>query len=247
MNLYPEDYPDIDTKYVKKGSETTLLSYIIPKITGLTPDYYVTIDFDGFIKAIDLLGGVEINVENSFEDKKYPVTGKEDDLCGIEDSELEEREKIATESPDIAFPCRYETVSFSAGNQTMTGEQALKFSRSRFSPQDGGDFGRAKRQQLLLESVKNKIISIGFLPKIIPLLDELSNHIETDISFEQMQKFLTEAKNSNQYKITRLVLSDNDYLDISRSENGQFILIPKQGVDKWENVKKWINNAIGTK
>ena len=244
MGMFPEDYANLDSKYIKKGHETTLISYVISQITGYVPDYFVSIDFDGFIKAIDVLGGVEINVESGFEDKRYPITGKETDLCGKEESEFEELEKIATESPEIAYPCRYETLKFEAGLQNMDGETALKFSRSRYSSQNGGDFERAKRQQLLLEAVKDKIISVGFIPKIIPLLDELSSHIKTDISLEQMQKFLSKAKNANNYKIKRLVITDNDYLDTSKSEDGQFVLIPKLGIDDWTDVKKWIKSTI---
>jgi anionic cell wall polymer biosynthesis LytR-Cps2A-Psr (LCP) family protein len=246
MGLFPEDYPNLDKKYIIKDHETALVSYVVSQITGLIPDYFVSVDFDGFKKAIDVLGGVEINIEFSFEDKKYPVTGLETDLCGKQESEFEELEKIATESPEIAYPCRYETLKFDAGLQKMDGETALKFSRSRYSSQNGGDFERAKRQQLLLEAVKNKIISIGFVPKIIPLLNELSSHIKTDISLEQMQKFLSKVKNANEYKIKRLVITDNDYLDMSRSDDGQYILIPKVGIDKWTNVKKWIKNTIDT-
>lgn len=35
-------------------------------------DYYLSIDFDGFTKFIDLLGGVDVNVEEDLVDKEYP-------------------------------------------------------------------------------------------------------------------------------------------------------------------------------
>ena len=51
-------------------------------------------------------------------------------------------------------------------------ELRLKFARSRHSPDDGDDFNRAIRQQLVIESIKDKVISLGFIPKIIPLMNE---------------------------------------------------------------------------
>src|SRR3989344_5160066 len=243
IGLYPNTYPDVDKSYLKE-SKTGLIKHTIKQITGLDVDSYITIDFAGFVNAIDILGGINVNVETAFEDAKYPVEGKENDLCGKDPSEQEELEKIATESPELAYPCRYELIRFEIGDQIMTGEAALKFSRSRNSDQDGGDFGRAKRQQLILESVKNKILSIGFIPKILPLLDELGDHIETDIPFDQMQQLLSEIKDANNYKVKRIVITNNDYLDYSRSEDGQFILIPKKGIDNWTDVKKWIKNTI---
>ncbi|MFH1827311.1 MAG: LCP family protein [bacterium] len=244
IGLFPNDYPDIDKSYLKE-SEVGLIKLAVNQITGLNVDNYITVDFQGFIKTIEVLEGINVNVQTTFDDFKYPIEGKEGDLCGKEDpTELEELYKVATESPEIAFPCRYQLIHFDAGQQIMTGEAALNFARSRNSSQDGGDFGRAKRQQLILEAIKDKILSIGFIPKIIPLLNELGNHIETDIPLDQMQKLLSKIKDANSYSIKQLVITNNDYLDYSRSDDGQFILIPKEGIDNWTNIKKWIKNTI---
>ncbi len=278
MGLFPQDYSGLDPQYIKNQPETALVSHVLQQVTGLPIDYYITVDFEGFKKAVDVLGGVNIKVERSFTDTQYPIASKEKDLCGKEEQfskiepylkedslnkeegreerdkerdkllkekpELEEFLKNATQSPELAFPCRYETLSFNAGTVHMDGETALKYVRSRNAPQDGGDFGRAKRQQQFLEALKEKVLSIGFIPKVVPFLDELDDHIETDIPFEQLQKFLGEAKGASEYKSTRLVLTSDGYLDDSRSADGQYILIPKEGIDKWDQVKLWIRNSI---
>ena len=59
-----------------------------------------------------------------------------------------------------------------------------------------------------------------------------------------MQQLLSEIKSASSYKIKRIVITNNDYLDYSRSEDGQFILIPKEGIDNWTDVRKWINTTI---
>lgn len=276
MGLFPQDYSGLDPKFVKNQPETSLVSHVLQQVTGLPIDYYITVDFEGFKKAVDVLGGVDIKVENSFTDTQYPIAGKEKDLCDNEEqfkkvepylnndssestdsSKIEERNKLfkekpeleeflknATESPELAFPCRYETLTFKVGTANMDGETALKYVRSRNSPQGGGDFGRAKRQQQFLEATKDKVLSIGFIPKVIPFLDELDDHIKTDVPLDQLQKFLAEAGNASQYKTTRLVLTEDGYLESSRSKDGQFILISKEGIDKWSSVKLWIKNSI---
>lgn len=269
MGLFPQNYSDLSPRYIKNQPETALVSHVLTQITGLPIDHFVTIDFEGFTNAIDILGGVDIDVERSFDDSRYPITGKEKDLCDKEEQfkqiepylndasaniderdklfkekpELEEFYKNATGSPELAFPCRYESLHFDAGKQHMEGETSLKYVRSRNSSQDGGDFGRAKRQQILLEAVKEKVLSIGFIPKIVPLLDELDDHIETDIPLAQLQKFLGEAQDSNEYQLTRLVLTEDTYLKSAQSDDGQFILIPKAGEDKWDSVKNWIKKS----
>ncbi len=244
MGLFPKDFPDVDQTKFTNSNQTGLTSSAVAGITGLPIDYYVGIDFSGFVKAVDILGGVDIDIDNSFEDKQYPLEGHDKDLCGKQESDLPELEKIATQSPELAFPCRYETIKFDAGQQHMNGEIALKYVRSRHSVQDGGDFGRVRRQQLFLEAVKEKVLSIGFIPKIIPLLDELKDHITTDTPFDITQKFASEIKDVSHYKVDHLVLSDEKYIVETRSDDGQDVLIPKIGMDQWDKVKLWIKNTI---
>lgn len=269
--LFPNDFPDLETKVAGSKSDAELSKYIIGQITGFEIDNYVAIDFESFTKAIDILGGVDIKVAQGFDDEKYPVEGKEEDLCGKDEQfqkieaylndddatqsaekekilkekpELEEFLRNATESPHLVFPCRYEKIHFDSGLQNMDGATALKFARSRQSAQDGGDFARAKRQQQLLEAVRTKVFSVGFIPKLPSLLDEMEKYVKTDVSPDQIQEFLKEVTSADDYSLTSIVLSDQNVLTTDRSENGQFILIAEEGIDQWIGVKKFIKNNI---
>jgi LCP family protein required for cell wall assembly len=237
IEKFPNTFPDVQAD--------NLTRTVVEQITGLVIDNIVTIDFNGFKKAIDILGGIDVTVQRAFTDKEYPIEGKEDDLCGKEEKDLPELEKIATESsPWEAFPCRYETLNFSAGAQTMDGARALKFVRSRHGNIDGGDFGRAARQQRFIEGLREKLLSFNVLTSLTPLLDELKDNITIDIDQETMKKFIAEMPKINEYRIENLVMSDNDYLDFGNSDDGQSILEPKAGEDNWKDVHVWIKNAI---
>jgi anionic cell wall polymer biosynthesis LytR-Cps2A-Psr (LCP) family protein len=244
MELNPGDYPDLDKKYLGNRSDAALIKSVVSQTFGLPVDNYIALDFEGFKKAIDVLGGVDINVEKSFEDKQYPLEGKEKDLCGRREEELPQLEKIASSEPEVAFPCRFETLVFKKGEVHMDGELALKYVRSRHSKEDGGDFGRARRQQLLLEAVRRKVLSLGFLPKVIPFLDQLGGHVKTDISFTEMKKFTAEAGWANQYRLETFVFTDKNYLKETVSEDGQYILIPKIGEDRWGEIQKAVQLLI---
>ncbi len=236
IERFPTTFPDVTAQGLTKSMVTS--------ITGLPIDNYVTVDFDGFKKSIDIIGGVNINVARAFTDKEYPVDGMEKDLCGKTEADLPELEKIATQSPVLAFPCRYETLAFSAGPQEMDAVRALKYVRSRHGDADGGDFGRAARQQLFLEAVREKVVSVGFIPKILPLMNELQDDIETDIDPALIQQFIGELSRSDSYRVNKVVLSNNDYLDFGRSSDGQSILMPKAGMNKWSEVHAWIEEEI---
>ena len=267
MELFGNDFPDVENK--------NLVDNTVASITGLPIDYFVTVDFDGFTRSVDILGGIDVNIARSFTDERYPIDGKEKDLCDKEEQfkkvekflgegedstlsaersavfkenpELETFYKDLQDNPHLALPCRYEKLSFTKGITHMNGATALKYARSRYSAEDGGDFGRAARQQKVIEALKEKVLSIGFVPKVIPLLDELEEHIKTDMPAVQLNKFLGESTHARDYKITNLVLSDNEWLKSTRSPDGQFVLLPEEGADKWEGVKIWIKNAINGK
>jgi len=263
--LFPKDYPDV----VVSAADVDLVKGAVKTITGLTIDSYLAIDFTGFTKAIDILGGVDVEVQKTFDDFEYPLPDKEKELCGkdvefeqvkkymepefdeeekkrlfAEKPELETFFKNITEDPKEAFPCRYEHLHFDAGKTHMDGETALKYVRSRHSLQDGSDFGRGARQQQFVKAVKEKVISIGFVTKIIPLLDEMKKHIRTDISPDVLQTFVKEAKDASLYRTISLRMSDKDYLMSSYSDYGGYILIPRTGADNWVEIHTMIKNGI---
>ncbi|MDO8570025.1 MAG: LCP family protein [Candidatus Daviesbacteria bacterium] len=69
----------------------------IGKILGINIPYAIRVDFSGFVKAVDLLGGIDVDVQNSFDDYSYPVPGKENELCDYQEKEMDIDETKAKE------------------------------------------------------------------------------------------------------------------------------------------------------
>jgi anionic cell wall polymer biosynthesis LytR-Cps2A-Psr (LCP) family protein len=128
-------------------------------------DYSIVIDFSGFQKIVDALGGIEIDVPESIVDTQYPT---------IYDS--------------------YETFRISRGLQVLDGKTALKYARSRHST---NDFSRSVRQQLVIRAIRERVLSLGYLTnttKISDTYDIVSEHIDTDLSIDQMINLALHAK-----------------------------------------------------
>lgn len=237
---------------------------VMGNIVGLPIHYGLRIDFNGFIEAIDVLSGVDIEVEREFDDYNYPITGKEDDLCGFIEEEREFNEEeakklniatgkikvfispegtIATDSAQEDkgvkyFSCRYEHIHFNKGLNQIDGETALKFVRSRHGTNsEGSDFARSRRQEKVIQAVRNKILSIETLTnveKLKELLDVLGKSLDTDISIKDGAEFF---KFSKQLKQTfSIVLDDSKRKGLpegrksllihpSISEYGAYVLI----------------------
>ena len=147
----------------------TLAKAVVEEVVGAPIHYALLIDFSGFRELVDALGGIEVNVAETFTDNKYPIAGKETDLC----------------DGDPEYNCRYETITFTKGTEQMDGERALKYVRSRHAEGESGtDFSRGKRQQVVLVAVKNQILSRQLLTdrsKISTLIPLVNKTIITDM------------------------------------------------------------------
>lgn len=74
----------------------------VEEILGIPIHYAVRIDFDGFRRAIDLLGGVDVEVVRAFTDRQYPIEGKERDTCGLSEVEMEVPQASPSVSPEAS-------------------------------------------------------------------------------------------------------------------------------------------------
>ena len=157
------------------------LENTVEEITGLEIQYYAKVDFGGFVDIVDALGGVDVDVENAIYDPYYP-----------------KGETIY-----------YETFSIDAGPQTLNGETALKYARSRKTT---SDFDRAKRQQQLLFAIKEKALSLDILTnptKIGEIYDSVDDSIETNLSLGEILELGKLAEEFQKENLYPLVINDD--------------------------------------
>lgn len=69
----------------------------------------------------------------------------------------------------------------------MDGDKALAFIRSRKETGAGGDFGRQQRQQLVIQGLAKKVLSVGSVTKLDSILKTVENNVVTDITFDDLQ------------------------------------------------------------
>ncbi len=178
-------------------------------------DFAIVVDFSTFKQAIDLLGGIDVNIQNSFVDTQYPIPGKENDNCG----------------GDPQFLCRYETVTFSKGLTHMDGITALKFARSRHStdPAEGTDFARSKRQEKVIAAFKSKLFSQN-IQTYKQLLGLVRENVITDIKPENYLSLSKIAIKMKKQNISTYSLSEPDQLyqpDYVQDYDFSWVLLPK--------------------
>jgi len=235
-------YPNKKPIYRGEKGGGELAKYAVLIVTGLEVNYFISVDFGGLVDAIDLLGGIEVDVTKPFDDYFYPVKGLENETCGFSGEEIAEfHELYSGFQLEKQFECRYEHLHFGNGLQNMDGETALKFVRSRHSDQYGGDFARSERQHEILAAIKNKLISLDAISQTSSLFNKLVESVTTDLDTEAIKEILAAVGNPLDYQIAHIYLTEDNVFYSSSSSGGQFILIPREGVNEWSEVHKYIS------
>jgi polyisoprenyl-teichoic acid--peptidoglycan teichoic acid transferase len=253
-------YADGESK--RKGGGLIEAKAAVSKIIGQPIDYGVRVDFAGFVKAVDMIGGLDVPVDNTFDDYIYPVEGKEADSCGKSDSDIQAFTQTASSSAEqnlaIFFPCRYQHIHFDKGLNHMTGIEALEFVRSRHATgSEGTDFARSTRQQEIIKAFKDKVLSLGILlnpGKVMGLYDILQSSIDTDVNQNEFDDFIRLAGKMKGATITNAIL---DYGDSQAGRPGllinpapsaaykyAWVLIPRTGMENFTEVQKYVECEI---
>ncbi len=215
-----------EAKEAKSGGPETMKS--LSNILELPIHYYIRVDFQGFMNIIDEIGGIEVNVENTLDDYSYPILGQED-------------------NPN--YYARFEHLHIDEGWQKMSGSLALKYARSRHAYGiEGSDFARAKRQQLVITAVKDKLLSRQTLLNpmtISKLIGELDRSVATDLEVWEMLKLWNTFKDTQKDQIINKVLSDapDGLLVSSVGDGGAYILVPASG--NFSKIKQLFQDIFG--
>ena len=134
---------------------------------------FVAVNFEAVAEAVDILGGVEIDIEsneinylNGYIKETSSVTGKT-------------TEKITK-----------------VGKQTLDGVQAVAYSRIRYT--EGGDYKRTERMRTVIEAMLEKLKTKN-IGEINTFIDNLLPMVKTNITTNDMISLLP---NIAKYKVT---------------------------------------------
>lgn len=244
FGLDDRQFPGKPVEFTGEAGGGQLAKYAVSNVLGFPVEYFIALSFDGFHESIDVLGGVDVSVPHTFDDHLYPIPEEKENDCGKSPEDIEAI--AATLSGTLLekeFPCRYEHVHFDEGTEHMDGDRALKFARSRKSDNYGGDYNRSLRQMALLQAVKEKIITIGFIPKILPFTASLTNDMQTDIDASVVTEKLQSHPDPSTFTIRTISISDENVLAEDRSEDGQYILVPASG-NGWNSVHEFVKKEL---
>lgn len=181
----------------KEGSGPEISKDTISSVLDIPIHYFARVDFSGFEKIIDILGGITVNVEEDLYDPFFP---NEDNTA-------------------------YNPFYIEKGVHEMDGKTALKYARSRETTSDF-DRAKRQQKILLATREKALSLETLINPtKISETIDLLEDHIKTDIQIWEMGKLAEISKEIKEDHVISKVI-DGGFL-FSDMVDGMYVLKPK--------------------
>lgn len=175
LMAYADRHPD---EFPLGGMAT--LEDAIGRLLSIDIDYHAQIDFFGFVKLVDAVGGVDINVTKAFYDEQY-------DGLGVN-------------------PKGARGWGVDVGPRRFTGWEALAYARVRKAAGES-DFTRAARQQEVLLALRARVMADGGLLMRLPsLLEAFGDVVKTDIPTNRLPDLAAIADEMDPGAIYRAVL-----------------------------------------
>ena len=189
----------ISTNY--PGGGPGLLKDTIQYNLGIRIDHTAMVDFDGFRKIVDTLGGVDIPVSCAYTDWRL--------IDPSYNPQIEENWFLYTVQPGVIH---------------MDGDLALWYARSR---QKSSDFDRGRRQQEVLRSIFTQALQAGTLTRIPELYNNLKDSVETDLGLADLLQLSLYAPKMTNADIRSYYLRP-PYVTSWITSGGAYVLSPNQ-------------------
>jgi polyisoprenyl-teichoic acid--peptidoglycan teichoic acid transferase len=174
-----------------------LASATVSATIGQPIDYWVAIDPEGLAAIIDAYGGISLTVPSELDDYQYP---------------LDDTDQTTH-------------VHFDAGRQTLSGQRAVQYARSRLST---SDTDRSRRQELvlaaLLHTVRTGRIGLGGVSAAGPM----ANGLRTNLRPIEIQELAQLMRGVQETDIRSITLDDSGLLEDQSGPAGD-VVVPRGG------------------
>ena len=134
---------------------------------------------------------------------------------------------------------------FVEGINHMNGEQALAFSRERYSFQEG-DNQRGKNQEEVIEAIINKALTPAILKNVGKIIENVSDSIQTNLGDEQIKKLISmQLKDNVSWTIESQAVTGFGDKNSCYSSGRQMLYVMNPDMDSVREAKAKIEEVLG--
>ena len=184
--------------YDYPGGGPALAAKTVQYNLGVPIHYYARVNFTAFEQVVDIIGGIDVYVEEEISDPTYP-----DEAYG------------------------YDPLYIPAGWQHFNGEMALKYARTRHSIGGDFDRAKRQQQVVLavFEQITRLDLVPQLASRAPELWQTLEDSVTTDLTLDQAIALAQLASEIDRENI-RYVVIDENYTQFWSTPDEQEVLIP---------------------
>ncbi len=192
---------------VEKTLETTL---------GLPIHYHVMVDFTGFKKAIDAVGGIDIDVKTAL----------------FENMRIDGKPYTLNVKTGVQHFDGFRALAYSRSRMTSARGDFDRAERQR------GVLIGLKSKVFTLGTLSNPV-------KINDLLNAFGDHVQTNFVLDELTRLYEIGKKIDGSKVESIGLADppNNYL-ITANVGGQSVVVPKAGTYNYKEIQNFLRNKL---
>lgn len=182
--------------YGEAGGGPGLAVRTVERVFGVHVDHWVVFRFTAFEQGIDLIGGVDVDVQRAIYDPAYPTANYGTELFAL-----------------------------AAGPQHLDGATALKYARTRHGDSDLRRSAR-QRQVLLAvkERLSDPAALAGLLPGLPGFVAALGEDLRSDLTPQEMIEFGLDALKVDTARIRQPAFGPGDVSDYVTPTGAQVLL-----------------------
>jgi LCP family protein required for cell wall assembly len=202
-------------RYKGNQGPGTFAAETVSQLLGIPIRYYVGLDFEGFRQMIDAVGGIDVDVPDSFS-ASYPI------------------------NDDPSINPGWTVVRFAKGREHMNGERAIEFARAREAidnPSEGSDFARSRRQRIIIQAFKASLFAPDGLIHLPQLLGIGSKHVDTNYGFPDLAQLSQLVLDWKDVTFYQTALTTANYLEDATGPEGTYIAVPNSPDHSWGQIR----------
>lgn len=226
---YEDTFPQkLNAAYAYGSTATSIKT--VEALLNIPVDYYALVNMGGLANMVDQVGGISVNSPIDF---TYSQETAHD--YGPNLYRFHKNSNHYEHSDDNGE-------TWSASKTRMNGDAALAFSRMRYDDPDG-DYGRQKRQRVVLEGLIKKSASISTLLND-KFLSTISKNVRTDLTFGDMTTMASKYINAKNDIVTEHLQGVGTSYPDAEGNNVSYEVIPQKEKQRTTNLAR---KALGLK
>jgi polyisoprenyl-teichoic acid--peptidoglycan teichoic acid transferase len=205
-----------DSKKQAEDAGFNLLEKTVEQTFGIPVHYHMMVDFEGFKKAIDTVGGVDINVQTPVQERMR----------------IDGRPYLLDVKTGRQHFDGFRALAYARSRQTSVRGDFDRAERQRLI------ILALKEKVLSLNTFSNPA-------KVSQLLDNFGSHVQTNFSVNDMMRLYEISKGMGNTAIKSIGLADppNNYIKTA-NVGGSSVVVPTAGVGNYKEIQAYIRNTL---